>query len=920
MTTNVEDKKVIGVALAKRLGLKVDKVEGHDLAGPCISCKSSDAFRLHKHKGIAHCYSCDGRWSPYQVALKVLKDRKKAMSLMSELEIALKSTRVPVVVEPSCEQDALCTIADQKHVDPEAFEAYGAEIVNSTRIEFPLFDPDGDACSSYQLFTDDSKGKFAFGKPVGLFFPHKDGVVRLPQPGETWHIVEGVKDAAALHSLGYLACGLNTCHMAAKFARLFADTKVVLVPDRDQPGLNGANRTTAGLWGVAASISMATLPVGFKETKGLDVRDVLQLENGEELLIKAIADAKLIESPPGTRADNHDISIIKIAMPEGDPISLAMTQAANHNQCVLDARRGDLSHRDQLNPNSSGSRKRFVEELAKKIGGDFSLLFSIIEPRILELADAYSEEPGQSGGKISGKKDSQATIAAEMWTGWELWHTQDDEAYVTFSVNEHAEHWPVTSQKIKRHLSKCFFDEQGTVMSSEALTSAIHLLEGQALFDGEEHEVHVRMAEYDDKLYLDLCNPEWQVVEITAAGWRVLNESPVKFRRSEGMRALPGPEHGGSIDELRHFLNVDDDSWSLIVAWIVSAFRPRGPHPLLGVFAEQGSGKSTAGRHIRKLIDPNRAPLRSEGRNVHELMLAANNSWCLAYDNISYVTPQFSDALCRMSTGGGFTTRKLYCDQEEQIFDARRPVLLTSIEEVVTRADLIDRCVIVRLQSIAEGSRRPEDEIDRAFDEAHPRILGALLDAVSGALRNLPSTKLPRLPRMADFAMWATAAEEALGWASGTFMQAYERNRESANELAIEASPIGPPLLSLLRQHGKWEGTSTQLLRALKFHANEDTTRLRIWPKNGKSMSDHLERIRPNLRAIGWEIDRKRESQQRTLIIRPVCGAAEDSCDSPEDSVIHEHGNYDASDVDDACVQPVHREAPQDDDLWRALR
>ncbi len=229
------------------------------------------------------------------------------------------------------------------------------------------------------------------------------------------------------------------------------------------------------------------------------------------------------------------------------------------------------------------------------------------------------------------------------------------------------------------------------------------------------------------------------------------------------MLPLPTPEPGGSIDELRSFLNEDDDTWRLIVAWLVAMLRPRGPYPALALFAEQGSGKSTTGRLLRELIDPNAAPLRAEPHDGRDLMIAANNSWCLAYENLSHVPPWLSDAFCRLSTGGGFATRELYTDQDEVIFDSQRPVLLTSIEEVATRSDLLDRCLVIWMGAIRDEERRSEDEMYAAFEQVRPRILGALLDAVATALRELPNVKLPGLPRMADFALWVTAAETALG-------------------------------------------------------------------------------------------------------------------------------------------------------------
>ena len=97
--------------------------------------------------------------------------------------------------------------------------------------------------------------------------------------------------------------------------------------------------------------------------------------------------------------------------------------------------------------------------------------------------------------------------------------------------------------------------------------------------------------------------------------------------------------------------------------------------------------------------------------------------------------------------------RELYTDSEEALFDATRPLILNGIADVATRPDLLDRALPVTLAPISEAKRRPEAELWQEFEEVRPRILAALLDAVSGALSTVGSVRLEGMPRMADFAM-----------------------------------------------------------------------------------------------------------------------------------------------------------------------
>jgi hypothetical protein len=280
---------------------------------------------------------------------------------------------------------------------------------------------------------------------------------------------------------------------------------------------------------------------------------------------------------------------------------------------------------------------------------------------------------------------------------------------------------------------------------------------------------------------------------------------------------------------------------------------------------EQGSAKSFVAGLLRALVDPNTAPLRSLPREDRDLFIAANNGYCIAFDNVSSLPPWLSDALCRIATGGGFATRKLYTDGDEALFDAMRPIALNGIEDFVTRGDLADRSLILRLDPIPEHRRRPEKELLATFEAARPRILGALLDAVAHGLRELPNTRLDQLPRMADFAMWATACEGAL-WPVGSFRHAYDRNRADANESIIESDAVALAVRSLMATCSTWEGFVAALLPVLTEKAGERAAKAKAWPDTARALSGVLRRAAPHLRRVGIYIVFGRHRAQGTPI------------------------------------------------------
>jgi hypothetical protein len=477
------------------------------------------------------------------------------------------------------------------------------------------------------------------------------------------------------------------------------------------------------------------------------------------------------------------------------------------------------------------------------------------------------EEAKESEIRQKGRP-SKATLLIELADETQLFHTPGQEAIARICTSTHFENWSLRSKSFRNWLARRFYETYRSAPGAQALQDALLVLESKAQYDAAEITLHLRTAERDGAIYLDLADDRWRTVEITRDGWRIVENHPVYFRRSPGMLPLPLPIAGGSINELRELINIgEEDDFKLLVAWLIGAIRPHGPYPVLVLHGEQGSAKSTTARLLRTLIDPNSAGLRCEPRNGHDLMIAAKNGWVISLDNLSNIPVWLSDALCRLSTGGAFATRELYTDTDEVLFEAQRPIILNGIEELATRGDLLDRSVIIDLPNIPAAKRRSEEAFWKEFETKRPRILGGLCDGLSAALRNLPTVRLERLPRMADFALWATASETALGFASGAFIAAYTRSCESANDLALESALVAPLVCAFTKDRGKWSGTASELMSALGAMAGEEAIRRKAWPQLPQTLSNTLRRLAPNLRAAGTMVSFNRGARKRNITL-----------------------------------------------------
>lgn len=468
------------------------------------------------------------------------------------------------------------------------------------------------------------------------------------------------------------------------------------------------------------------------------------------------------------------------------------------------------------------------------------------------------------------QSSSRASALVTLAEGIELFHSPDGTAFATIENGVHRETWPLRSRTFRNWLSGMHWRAYRSVAGSRATEDARGILEARAMFEGPELAVAVRLAEYNGRVYLDLGRGDWEAVLVGPEGWAVVSDVPVRFRRPKGLGALPIPLRGGSVELLREFVNIrDDDQWRLLVAWLVAALRPSGPYPVLALNGEQGSAKSTTAKVLRLLVDPNKSPNRAAPRDERDLAIAANNGWIVSHDNLSGVPDWLSDAYCRLSTGAGFGTRTLYENDEETLFDACRPIVLNGIGAIASRSDLLDRAILLELPRIGDDARRSESEFWATYETQRPLILGALLDVVAAALGTVHTVRLARLPRMADFAQWAVAAEPALGWTEGSFIAAYQANRGDSVDLGLDASPIYEPLLAVLvSANGRWYGTSSDLFDALAFQASEQVLRSRAWPRSGRGLTTELTRLAPGLRSVGIEIERApREAHRRPIVI-----------------------------------------------------
>ena len=398
---------------------------------------------------------------------------------------------------------------------------------------------------------------------------------------------------------------------------------------------------------------------------------------------------------------------------------------------------------------------------------------------------------------------------------------------------------------------KYYMDSVKKSASEAAIKQATWTIKGICQHEGKKERVFMRVAKHDETgaYYLFMGDDKNSAIEITATGWRVVDQYPVKFWKPALSAAFPEPVTGGDINKLWDSCNIPEEYRLLILAWILDCWRIDTPYPVLGICGVQGSAKSSAQKNLVMVADPSTAPLRKAPKNDEDIIVAANNGHVVSFENMSYLSPKTQDTLCTMSTGGSFAKRALYTDNEESVTEIKSPCIINGIVSVITAQDLTERSIHVELPRIEQY--RSEGELQKAFDSALPEIFGGLLELFVKTLAKLPHVEIVRPPRMVDFCLLGEAMAQSMEHDAGVFTELYNDNRKDSVLRSIESSPIASVVLEWAESFNDGttlhNGTNQELFDKLVVYRHDKEG----WPQGGTGLAKILKRNIPALQDVG---------------------------------------------------------------------
>jgi energy-coupling factor transporter ATP-binding protein EcfA2 len=466
-----------------------------------------------------------------------------------------------------------------------------------------------------------------------------------------------------------------------------------------------------------------------------------------------------------------------------------------------------------------------------------------------------------------GKSKADKLLRYILDSGYQLVTDQYEKAHIVDSKCSFIGK-SVDSAKIRNLLSSMYWGKYHESIHPSAIDAVVETLKGIAVNEGEKLDFYDRIARVENTIYYDIGDDK-NIIKIDASGWQITHDSPVIFRRYSSQQAQVLPEIKGDASALKNYFNLNGESQEILLqTYLPVCYISDIQRPLLLIHGPQGAGKSTLLQFIRSLVDPSTIPLLSPPRTTEELIRQANHNYCYFLDNLSYISQEMSDTLCRLVTGTSFAKRELYTDDEDIFYSFRRVVGFNGVAQFANQPDLLDRSLIISLERIKSESRQIEGDLLTHFELEKSKILGGIFDVLSKMMASIDSvTVSERLPRMADYYKYAIAAADSMGYGADKYKEAFRGNVQKQHDEALNASSVATLIVEFMNDQENWKGSGLELYQNLKSMAEERLLD-RDFPKSHSWLWRKISESKTTLEASGVDASKDDSERPRVIILQ----------------------------------------------------
>lgn len=429
--------------------------------------------------------------------------------------------------------------------------------------------------------------------------------------------------------------------------------------------------------------------------------------------------------------------------------------------------------------------------------------------------------------------------------------TPSHELFCEVEYNKCRKAYSLYSKSFRWAVRMLFKESENEALPSGELDSIVEELELRAFQNPTDKNLVQRVYGKGRKLIYDLG--AGKSVKVYQGVAKIIRTPKRTFWQSQAFKEQVLPNLDVDPTELPALLGEiftikDEKELLLITLYIVACFTGALINvPILLLSGEKGSAKSTTLKRIEQIVDPKVMGLGGAPRTLENLELRMHNSYFLTLDNLSRISQNVSDTLCRGCTGGSVTKRQLYSDKEEIIMDLKCIIAINGVSVVAKESDLIDRCIIYKLSRIPKEGMRTERELNREFEKLLPDILGCCFQLVAIALADKKPVKVKEKIRLSDFFDMAIKIGRALSYDDREIADILWENQRKVNAQTLEESLVAQCLLLLMEEYEEYKESMTTLLGDLRDVAECNHIHPSQMPKQPNQLSRQLNQVKENL-------------------------------------------------------------------------
>ena len=445
----------------------------------------------------------------------------------------------------------------------------------------------------------------------------------------------------------------------------------------------------------------------------------------------------------------------------------------------------------------------------------------------------------------------------------------DGDAYLITDAVGHAQALRIRSRAFKQ-----FCVDQARILGMpipkrNEMAEIEHLAIAHAESSIERADVWTRVARIDGGVEIDVGDAERTRVQITADGVKEVSSSDTVFCRPLHAKPLSRPQGPADLERLFQHLPGSNGMRYLLVAWVTYTIaHPKDEltrYVILVLTGGQGCGKTSTTKLLQRLIDPHVVGAQVLPATVKDLAIATKAAHLVLFDNLRALSPTMADALCIASTGGALAARQLYTDGDQHVVALHGAMILNGLHAFVDQPDLAQRCMQLHLPKIEDGARRSERDIETDLQRDLPQIMAGLYDLTSKVLKAMPTAEGKVSHRMIDFVRWLAAVETVM---QTPFLQDLFVNLQAEGQReALQENLLAATLLQFAGEiGGRWSGTPSELLDALRRKVSLPDQRSREWPSNPIALSKRLVPLIPAFAEQGIVIELSRGAERQISI------------------------------------------------------